>query len=470
VLQSDAHREERERKVVLMAGIFKAYDIRGIVGKDLDEELAYKVGRAFVRVTKTAGKSVLIGRDMRTTSEPLAAAAIRGMTDEGADVVDANLTSAPLFYFATKSYPAGIMVTASHNPKEYNGFKLCREQAIPISYDTGIDKIEKLVREGRFDPPAKKKGKVTRKEYLKAFLDFNLKFLKITKPVKIVVDAGNGMGGYEYSALTERFAQEKRSLIEIVPLYFELDGEFPNHEANPLKEETLTTLRDTVRKTRGAALGLALDGDGDRCVFLDEKGEVITADLSTALIARELLKAHKGATIMYDLRSSRVVPETIAAAGGKPFMYRVGHAYIKAKMREEKMLLGGELSGHFYPGEANYTENTMYALFQVLNLLEETGKRLSELVAPLRKYSHSGEINSEVKDPDGVLRRAEAKFGKLPGVKELSYIDGLRVEYPTWWFNLRKSNTEPVIRLNLEAETREEMERRRDELIALIRA
>jgi len=454
---------------MLMAGIFKAYDIRGIVGRDLDEELAYRIGRAFVRFTKTAGKTVLIGRDMRTTSEPLAAATVRGMTEEGADVVDAGLASAPLFYFAAKSYPAGVMVTASHNPKEYNGFKLCREQAIPISYDTGIDKIEKLVREGRFGPPAKERGKVTRRGFLEAFLGFNLKFLNITKPVKIVVDAGNGMGGYEYGALRERFAKGKRPLIEIVPLYFELDGGFPNHEANPLKEETLVTLQARIRREKGVTLGLALDGDGDRCVFLDEKGEVITADLSTALIARELLKAHKGATIMYDLRSSRVVPETIAAAGGKPFMYRVGHAYIKAKMREGRMLLGGELSGHFYPGEANYTENTMYALFQVLNLMEETGKKLSELVAPLRKYSHSGEINNEVKDPDGVLRRAEAKYGRLPGVKDVSRIDGLRIEYPTWWFNLRKSNTEPVIRLNLEAETRQEMERRRDELLALIR-
>jgi phosphomannomutase len=453
-----------------MAGIFKAYDIRGIVGKDLDEELAYRVGRAFVRVTKTAGKTVLIGRDMRTTSEPLAAATVRGMTEEGADVVDADLTSAPLFYFAAKSYPAGVMVTASHNPKEYNGFKLCREQAIPISYDTGIDKIEELVREGKFGPPAKKRGKVTKREFLETFLGFNLKFLNITKPVKIVIDAGNGMGGYEYGALRERFAKGKRPLIEIVPLYFELDGGFPNHEANPLKEETLATLQAQIRKEKGVTLGLALDGDGDRCVFLDEKGEIVTADLSTALIARELLKAHKGATIMYDLRSSRVVPETIVAAGGKPFMYRVGHAYIKAKMREGRMLLGGELSGHFYPSEANYTENTMYALFQVLNLMEETDKKMSELVAPLRKYSHSGEINSEVKDADGVLRRAEAKYRRLPGVKDVSHIDGLRIEYPTWWFNLRKSNTEPVIRLNLEAETQQEMEQRRDELLALIRA
>jgi len=394
----------------------------------------------------------------------LSAALIRGLTDEGASIVDAGLVSTPLFYHATKDYKAGVMVTASHNPKEYNGFKLCKEEAIPISYDTGIRAIEALVDELPKEL-AQTKGAETKRDYLQEFLDCNLGFLKTTKDFTIVVDAGNGMGGYTYEALTSLLAKRH---IRIKPLYFKPDGTFPNHEANPLKEETLTDLKTTVTGEH-ADFDLALDGDGDRCVFVDEHGETVRADLFLALIAQEVLRTHKGATILHDLRASRIVRETITAAGGIPIMCRVGHAYIKAQMRDEHALLAGEVSGHFYPGEANYTENTMYALFQLLNLLEETGKPLSTLVAPLKKYSYSGELNNKVADPDKVITAAKRIYASAPGVVAVSELDGIRIEFSTWWFNLRKSNTEPVIRLIVEADTEAEMVEKRDELLALVR-
>ncbi len=454
-----------------IAGIYKAYDIRGIVDKELDADLAYWIGRAFVRVTRTAGTTVCVGKDMRPSSVPYAAALIEGMLDEGASVMDAGLVSTPLFYFATRDYAAGVMVTASHNPKEYNGFKFCRERAIPVSYDTGIREIERLVGELRAEKPAPNgKGTIGTHDFLGEFLDENLCRLRTRKPMTIVVDAANGMGGLEYAALAQRLAARTPGPIRILPLYFDLDGSFPNHEANPLKEETLVELQRRVKAENGATLGLALDGDGDRCVFLDERGEVIRADLFLALIAQELLKTRTGGTVLHDLRSSRIVAETIRAAGGKPVMCRVGHAYIKAQMREEHALLAGELSGHFYPGEANYTENTMYALFAILNLLEATDKPLSELVAPLQKYAFSGEINSKVADADATLAAAEKRYAALPGIRDLSHLDGVRIEYATWWFSLRKSNTEPVVRLIVEADTQQEMETRRDELLGLIRS
>ncbi len=438
-----------------------------MVDKELDAKIAYAIGRAYAQALRLVGKQVLVGRDMRASSVMYGDALIKGLTDEGANVVDAGLVSTPLFYFATKGYAAGIMVTASHNPAEYNGFKFCREEAIPVSYDTGIDAVERLVISGEATrkPVAERRGSVKRKEFLDAFLAENLTFLRTTRPFTVVVDAGNGMGGLTYGALAPLLTARG---VTIVPLFFDPDGTFPNHEANPLKEETLTELKRTVKERR-ANLGLAIDGDGDRCVFIDEQGETIGADLFLALIARELLATHPGATILHDLRSSRAVRETIIAAGGKPVMCRVGHAYIKAQMREQGALLAGELSGHFYPGEANYTENTMYALFQLLNLLEKEGKPLSTLVAPLRRYAFSGEINSKVAEADAVVTAVEQGYATLPGAQDVSRIDGIRIEFPSWWLSVRKSNTEPVVRLIVEADTEAEMGMRRDELLALIR-
>jgi len=451
-----------------MTGIYKAYDIRGLVGKELDEELAFRIGRAFARALKLDGKRVLVAQDMRESSPAYANALIHGLLAEGARVTDAGLASTPLFYFATREYDAGVMVTASHNPKEYNGFKLCREAAIPVSYETGIKEVERLVAAELAEPVPDMtvRAPVEERSFLPTFLAENLSFLKpLTRSYRVVVDAGNGMGGLTYAALTPLLAARN---ITLVPLYFEPDGSFPNHEANPLKEETLTALKEQV-KTEHADFGLALDGDGDRCLFIDERGETVRADFFLALIARELLVTHPGALILHDLRSSKAVREAITAAGGKARMCRVGHAYIKAQMREEHALLAGELSGHFYPGEENYTENTMYALFQLLNLLDGTGGKLSALVAPLQQYAFSGEINSRVADADAILTAVKTAYAAQPGVLDVSEIDGIRVEFTTWWFSLRKSNTEPVIRLIVEADTDELMREKRDELLAIVR-
>ncbi len=461
----------RAKEVVTIAGIYKAYDIRGLAGEELDERIAYKIGRAFARSLGLKGKRVLIAEDMRPTSPAYSSALAHGLLAEGAKVTSIGLASTPLFYYATKSFDAGIIVTASHNPAQYNGFKFCREEAIPVGYDTGLQEVERLVTSGAIPEPEQallaEQPDVQTIEPLNDFLTANLSFLRTSKPFTIVVDAANGMGGLTYKALAPLL---KERGITLVPLFFELDGTFPNHEANPLKEESLTTLQERVRQER-ADVGLALDGDGDRCVFVDETGATVRADLFLALIAQELLQrsANKGRIILHDLRSSRVVRETISAAGGKPVMCRVGHAYIKAQMREQKALLAGELSGHFYPGEANYTENTMYALFQLLNLLGESNKTLSTLVQPLRKYAFSGEINSRVEDADAVLALVKERYATAPGVIDVSELDGIRVEFESWWFSLRKSNTEPVIRLIVEADSEEEMARRRDELLALVR-
>lgn len=443
-----------------MAGIFKAYDIRGLVEKELSEELAYRIGRAFVLALKLQGKTILVGHDMRKTSVPYSDAVIKGVTDEGANVIDAGLVSSPLFYFATKDYDAGIMVTASHNPTEYNGFKLCREQAIPVNYDTGIGDIEQ--RMPTLGEPVGEKGTVQRKDFLQGFLAFSNGFLNTTKPFKVVVDAGNGMGGHTYGAAIELLKEKN---VEVIPMYFELDDSFPNHEANPLDEETHNAIRKKVVE-EGADLGILIDGDGDRCVFIDEQGMSIGADLTLALIAAELLENHPGATILYDLRCSRVVRETVETKGGKAIMTRVGHTFIKAHMRNVHGLFAGEVSGHFYPSECNYTENTMYTLFMILNLLERTGKSLSELIKPLRKYAFSGEINSKVEDPDAKISAVTERFGKGATVTD---IDGTRIEHPSWWALVRKSNTEPLLRLIVEADTQQEMEQRRDELLAVIR-
>lgn len=444
-----------------MAGIYKAYDIRGTTD-ELSEELAYSIGRAFTIVTKSQGKTLLVGHDMRPTSEPFAQQVIRGITDEGAHVLFAGMVSTPLFYYAARSVDGGVMITASHNPPEYNGFKFVIGN-LPFSYATGINEIEQMLDEGLAEVPDGIKGGVTEKEFLDEFLDFNLGFLKTTKPMRIVVDAGNGMGGMTYKKLTPLL---KDRGITVDELYFELDGTFPNHEANPLKLETLEDLKVKV-KSGTYTLGLALDGDGDRCVFIDETGEHITSDLAYALVAEQLLKTRKG-VYLHDLRFTHAVREMIADAGSEALPTPVGYANIKPLANERDAVFAGEISGHFFPKETGYNENTMFMLFQVLNLLEDSGKPLSALVAPLRKYAFSGEINSRVADADTTLAAVEEAYATEPGAS-VSHLDGVKIEFPTWWFSLRKSNTEPVVRLIVEAKTEEEMVARRDELLGLIR-
>ena len=437
-----------------MSGIYKAYDIRGIYPEQLNEEIAEQIGRAYIEFT--GAKKVVVGRDMRPHSEPLFEALAKGMTEQGADVINIGLCSTPMSYFANGKLGAdgSIIITASHNPGEWNGFKLCKAQAVPISGATGIADIERIVAAKSWKK-SDVKGKITTYDIAPEYGEFLKKHAKLNRKLKVVVDYANAMGSYEIAGIEDMF--------EIIPLYKKLDGTFPNHEANPLKLDTLDALREKVRET-GADFGAGFDGDADRCGFVDNQGEVIPMDLFTALIAQDIL-SDGPATILYDLRSSWAVKECIEANGGKAIMSRVGHAFIKAQMRQYDAVFAGELSGHYYFRE-NYTaESQGLAFIKLANLICKTGKKVSDLVAPLRKYFASGEINSKVADVPSVLAKIKAKYSD----GRMFELDGISVEYSDWWFNVRSSNTEPLLRLIVESKTKAQMEAKRDELLALIR-
>ncbi len=440
-----------------MSGIFKAYDIRGIYGEDLTESIAYDIGKAYV--THTKAKSVVIGRDCRPHSVPLQAALTKGITELGCSVIDIGECSTPMNYYANGSLGAegSIMITASHNPAEWNGFKLCRADAVPISGVTGIADIEDIVNKQAFDAPATTPGKVESVDILPAYKTHIAPYMKFARRPNLVIDYANGMGIPE--------AKTFEDAIDQVKLYGDIDGAFPNHEANPLHHATLAKLQETIRAGQ-YDFGVAFDGDADRAGFVDEKGEIIPMDLITALIAQDVLSREKG-VIFYDLRSSRIVKEVIEAAGGVPMMSRVGHAFIKAQMREHKAIFAGELSGHYYFRDNYVAESSSMAVIALCNIVTQSGKPLSELIAPLRKYACSGEINSKVaRDPQEILVELKQKYAD----GKVFELDGVSVEYPTWWFNVRCSNTEPLVRLNLEStKSTEEMEAKRDEVLALIR-
>ncbi|MFO0688714.1 MAG: phosphomannomutase/phosphoglucomutase [Myxococcota bacterium] len=442
--------------------IFKAYDIRGVVPDELDAQQAYRIGRAVARFIDAS--PIAVGRDARTHSPELAQALIDGIRDEGIDVVDLGLVATPMLYFGVEAVAAagGVMVTASHNPGRYNGFKVCREHAIPVGEASGLKQIEALCAARAKEPKATARGGLRAHDVRSDYATHALS-VGVQRPrLKVAIDCGNGMAGVGLEAVLARLP------IEVVRLYFEPDGTFPNHEADPLKRENLEDLVRAVRKS-GADLGVAFDGDGDRAVFVDGGGEPVGADLATALIARHLLARKPGARILYDLRSSRVVAEEIERAGGVAGMCRVGHSFVKAQMREEGALFAGELSGHLYFrfSDALVADDGTAALVALLDVLGAEGRPLAELVAPLRRYAASGEINNRVRDAAEVIRAIEAEHAGAPVI---SHLDGLLVRYPSWWFNLRASNTEPVLRLNLEADTEAEMVRRRDALLARIRS
>jgi phosphomannomutase len=437
--------------------IFKAYDIRGLYPEELDEALAEKIGAAAGKFFE--GRTIVVGRDMRRSGPALAEAIVRGLTRVGKEVVDIGAVTTPMVTFAVAQfgYDGGIMVTASHNPAKYNGIKLCGKGAEPISYDTGINAVEKTVLGGDI-PSAPKPGSVAQRDVLPDYIGHLIRAAGEISGLKLVIDAGNGMAGMLMPPLLKHFS------VEVVPLYFELDGSFPHHEANPLKAENLVDLQKKVIETR-ADLGVAFDGDGDRVIFVDEKGAAISADLVTALLAREMLHTSPGATILYDLRSSWAVREEIERLGGQAIMTRVGHSFIKQTMRKEKAILGGELSGHYYFRENFYADSGAFTLLKVLSLLCRERKPFSELIAPLQRYFASGEINSEVEDKD-------AKIAELTHMYSCGHefgLDGLSAEFEDWWFNVRPSNTEPVLRLVVEAKTRERMEAMRDQLLSRIR-
>jgi phosphomannomutase len=438
-----------------MSGIFKAYDIRGIYPADINEAMAESIGRAFVEFT--GAKKVVVGRDMRPHSVELFKGLSRGLMEQGADVIDIGLCSTPQSYFANGTLKAdgSIMITASHNPGEWNGFKLCRAEAVPISGATGIMQIQELVEADKWSK-ADRVGTLSHydinreyAEFLRSFVNFN------GRRLKVVVDYANAMGTSEISGITD--------LFDIVPLYEELDGTFPNHEANPLKTDTLEAVCAKVREV-GADFGAAFDGDADRCGFIDDLGNPIPMDLFTALISQDIL-SRGPATILYDLRSSRAVPECIVSNGGKAIRSRVGHAFIKAQMRENDAVFAGELSGHYYFKQNFTAESQGLAMVMLSNLICKKNQPLNELIKPLRKYASSGEINSRVSDPAKILAELKSKYAD-GNVFEL---DGVSVEYADWWFNVRSSNTEPLLRLIVEAATQSEMEQKRDELLAIIR-
>ena len=448
-----------------MAGIFKAYDVRGIYPTQIDESIARQVGRAFRTVLDAAdlahgGERVVVSRDMRPSSEPLAAALIEGLREAGLDVVDIGLATTPMNYFAIGHLKTagGVQVTASHNPAEYNGLKFSKHEARPVSGDHGIPLLERAVATGTF-PAASRRGGLERADVSAAYRAHVLAFLDRpahARRLKVVVDAANGM------AVVDRAIWEALG-VDLVPLFFELDGSFPNHEANPLKLENLRDLQAKVKAT-GADLGVACDGDFDRAAFVDEKGEPVGSDLATALIAGELLAHDPGKAVLYDLRSSRAVPEYIREKGGVPVRERVGHSFMKATLRERQGVFGGELAGHYYFRNHYHADCAMAAVIEILNLLWHSGKKMSEVVAPLARYAKSPETNFEVEDKAAKMKELEAAYGD----GRIDWLDGITVEYDDWWFNVRPSNTEPLLRLVCEARTAGLLAAKMGELVARI--
>ena len=438
-----------------MSGIFKAYDIRGIFPTDLNKAMAEKIGQAYA--VFTGAKTVVVGRDMRPHSQDMFDGLAAGLVKMGCKVIDLGLCSTPMSYFANGTLKAdgSIMITASHNPGEWNGFKLCKANAVPISGATGIMDIEKLVMENNFTPAATP-GTVEKYDIAPEYGAFLRKFAKFgDKKLKIVVDYANAMGSYEIAGIEDMF--------EIVPMYKELDGTFPNHEANPLHLATLDDIRAKVKEV-GADFGAAFDGDADRCGFIDDNGDIIPMDLFTALIAQDIL-SRGPATILYDLRSSRAVKECIENNGGKAIQCRVGHAFIKNQMRENDAVFAGELSGHYYFKQNFTAESQGLAMIMLANLICAKNCPLHELIMPLKKYVSSGEINSKVADVKPILAEIKAKYAD----GNMFELDGISSEYADWWFNVRASNTEPLLRLIVEADTPELMVAKRDELLAIIR-
>ena len=447
--------------IAIDTSIFKSYDVRGIVPSQLSDDVAYAIGRAFVEVLGRT--NICIGRDMRPSGEGFMDALSRGATDAGADVTQIGLISTDAIYFAVGRYgfDGGIMITASHNPAQYNGFKFCREEAIAISIETGLAAIRDKALAGDFAPSARI-GTIHQRDILDAFAEHCLSFIDDVaqiKPFKIAIDAGNGMAGATVPRVFRHLP------CELVPLYFELDGTFPNHPASPLEPENMVDLQRAVRE-HDCDLGVAFDGDADRMFLVDERGALIGGDIVTALVGVDTLRLNPGARILYNLICSRSVPEAILAAGGVPVRSKVGHSFIKKTMRDEDILFGGEHSGHFYFKRNWFADSGMIALMQCLNVFSRAGGSVSQTIAPIDRRARSGEVNSTVSDMPAKLRELRAHY-RDAAIDEL---DGLTIQYPDWWMNVRASNTEPLLRLNVEGDTRDVMERRRDEALAIIRA
>jgi phosphomannomutase len=445
---------------VLDPKVFKAYDIRGLYPSELDEDGAYAIGRAFVE--QFTPVRIAVGRDMRLSSPAMAEALIRGAVDAGCEVLDLGLVGTEMVYFAVGDLglDGGVAVTASHNPKEYTGMKIVREGALPVGGESGLLEIRDRAAQGVGEPA--KTGSVRMVDIWPAYVERVLSFVDIeTKPLKVVIDAANGMAGVMLPPVLERLPD-----VEAVRYYFEPDGSFPNHEPNPLLPENRKFIVE--RTTAEAAdFGVAFDGDADRCFFVDDEGDFVPGDFVTALFAELVLTKNPGAKIIYDVRASWAVPETIERLGGVPLVNRVGHAYIKQRMREEGAVFGGEVSGHYYFRDFSQADSGVIPFLLMLELLSRKGQKLSEILRPYReRYFITGELNTPVPDVELKLRELQERFA---GEGRISHLDGISVDAEDWHFNVRPSNTEPLLRLNLEARSEELMERKRDEVLDVIR-
>ena len=416
--------------------IFKAYDIRGIYGEQLNEDIAYKIGRAFAMYI---GSKIVVARDNRLSSDSLFEALTRGITDQGSDVYNIGLSTSPMFYFAVSNLvcDGGVIITASHNPSQYNGFKMVRSDAMPLSGEDGIDQIKQLVEENNFS--SSKKGNISTLDITDKYVNsFEIKKYNL----KVVVDTANSVSGLIVNRMFRG--------VSLFHLFSELDGSFPNHEPNPLEEKNIKDLREKVLEY-GADIGIAFDGDGDRVFFVDEKGELISSDLIIALIAKLIDKK-----VLYDLRCSNIIKETARDS----VMWRVGHSFIKKKMKDEDIFFGGEYSGHYYLKQgSSYFESPYFVIYKLFEAMEN--KKLSELIAPFKEYYHSGELNFEVKDKQSIIEKVEKNYS----YGKITKIDGVRIDFDDWWFLLRGSNTEPILRLIVEAKSKELLDSKIKEIV-----
>jgi phosphomannomutase len=450
--------------------IFKAYDVRGKYPDQMDEELAYRIGRALPEVlqdlegTPAAEQRIAVGRDMRLSAPSMAEQYARGIAEAGADVLDIGMVGTEMLYWAvgSRELDGGLMCTASHNPKAYTGAKIVKKRALALSGDSGIGELRELVSEGEPGPPADEPGEITTEDIGDEFRKDALGYIdpKAIKPMKVMLDGANGMAGPMVGPILDDFPLDQERT------YWEPDGEFPDHEPNPLIEENRRFIIDKVKET-GADLGIAWDGDADRCFFIDDTGQFVDGDFLTALLAESILRKDPGAAILYDVRASRAVPDVVERAGGHPYVNRVGHAFFKTRMRELGAAFGGEVSGHYYFHDFYCADSGTIPALLILELLSVEGKKMSELLEPLRsKYFISGEINSEVEDQEGKMKELEERYWDA----RVGDLDGTSIDYDDWHFNVRPSNTEPLLRLNLESlVSREHMEEKRDEVLELIR-
>lgn len=458
----------------IKSDIFRAYDIRGIYPQDINEETAFFIGQAFAEFLKKTNKSkelgVAIGRDCRISSPILFRGLSKGILSLGVNIINIGLTTTAMLYFAVAHYKldGGIEITASHNPPQYNGFKIVRETSFPVGRDNGLKEIERLAKKfqkQKITIVGKKHGKVSKKNISSDYIKFNLRDinLKKVKPLKLVVDTANGISGVIAPKILEKIN------LKNYFIFLNLDGNFPNHSPDPTKEENLEFLKKEVKKKK-ADLGVAFDGDGDRIVFVNEKGEMILPDLIFALVSNKVLESNPGEKILYTIASSNIVKDTIKNRGGVPVISPVGYTFIKKKMRKENIIFAGEYSSHYYPRRHYFSEAPFFVLFKVLEIISESGKKFSEIIKSYKKYSYSGNIIFELKEKDlirkgkEVIKQLEKKYSK----GEITKIDGIRVDFPEWWFILRPSNTEPILKLIVEAKNKELMKQKIRELSSLI--